>query len=181
MSPSPVRITASTFEGMFQRGLEVDDAMAAKLRAIGFDIKRMEPSYPVSVWAEALRLAAREYFPQHSPADAEFELGKRMVDGYFATLVGKVLGAAMPFLSPDTLCTRLPRFFSTGVEGETKPAQIRKLGERHYEATLYGDQGVPWFTAGSVDSALRLTRVKPTVKVAEVKPDHFVIDITWSA
>ena len=66
------------------------------------------------------------------------------------------------------------------MEGDLKPAETKKLGERHYQATLFGDQGVPWFTAGSVDSALRLTRVTPSVKVAEVKADHFVIDITWN-
>jgi uncharacterized protein (TIGR02265 family) len=139
----------------------------------------MEPTYSVEVWRQALQVASREYYPQLSPTDAEFQLGVRMVDGYFNTLVGKVLHAAMPFLSADTLCLRLPRMFSSGVVGPQKMPVVTKLGERHYAVQLFGDQGVPWFTAGSVDAALRQTKVTPTVRVAEVKADNFTIDITW--
>ncbi|MFZ5439882.1 MAG: DUF2378 family protein [Myxococcota bacterium] len=180
MATGTVRIAASSFEGLFVRALKVEGPLVGKLRAVGFDPTRLEPSYPVEVWREALRLAGLEYFPTRAPNEAEFELGRRMVDGYFDTLVGKVIQAAMPFLKADTLCVRLPRFFSSGVVGDLKMPETKKLGDRHYETTLYGDQGVPWFTAGAVDAALRYTRVTPHVQVSSVKPDHFTIDITWT-
>ncbi len=175
-----VRIASSSFEGMFIRALKVDEVVAGKLREIGFDVKRMEPSYSVEVWRNALQVAGREYYPNLTPAAAEFELGTRMVNGYFETLIGKVLNAAMPFLSADTLCLRLPRFFSSGIEGPVKVPVVKKVGERHYTVTLFGEQGVPWFTAGAVDATLRLVKVKPVVQVAEMKADSFTVEMTWT-
>jgi len=175
-----VRIAAGTFEGLFVKELEVQGPIVAKLKEIGFDPARMEISYPVETWRKSLQLASMEYYPKLSPADGEFQLGARMVQGYFRTIVGKVIQAAMGFLSPDMLCVRLPRFFSSGVVGDVKTPVTSKVGDRHYTVTLYGDQGVPWFTAGAVDAALRMTKVSPSVRVAEVKPDNFTIDITWT-
>lgn len=177
---SGVRIPSATFEGMFIRALKVSGPVVEKLKAVGFDPTRMEPTYEVKVWRVALDVAAREYYPGKSATEAEFELGRRMVEGYLDTIVGKVIQAGMPYLSPDTLCLRLPRFFSSGIDGTVKPPESKKLGERHYQATLYGEQGVPWFTAGAIDTALRQLKVQPAVTVASVKPDHFVIDITWA-
>lgn len=176
-----VRIAGSTFEGLFVQSLKVDGAVAAKLREIGFDPARMETSYTVDVWRKALTVASLEYYPAMSPQQAEFELGSRMVKGYLDTIVGKVIQAALPFLSADSLCTRLPRFFSSGIEGQVKKPEVAKVGDRHYTCTLYGEQGVPWFTAGAVDATLRLTKVKPKVTVASVKPEAFTVDITWDA
>jgi hypothetical protein len=45
---------------------------------------------------------------------------------------------------------------------------------------MFGEQGVPWFTAGAVDATLKLTKVKPNVQVDEVKADAFTINITWT-
>lgn len=175
-----VQIAAGTFEGMFIRALKVDEVVAGKLREAGFDIKRMEPSYAVEVWRKTLQIAAREYYGNLSPSAAEFELGKRMVSGYFETLVGKVMQAAMPFLSADTLCLRLPRFFSSGIVGDVKMPEVKKVGDKRYAVTLFGEQGVPWFTAGAIDTTLRLTKVKPTVQVSEVKPESFTVEVTWT-
>lgn len=174
-----VQIAASTFEGMFVRALKVSGPIVERLKQVGFDPNRMEPAYPVSVWRQSLGVAAIEYYPTLSPADAEFQLGARMVRGYLDTIVGKVIQAALPFLSPDALCMRLPRFFSSGIVGDVKPPEVVKVGPAHYQVTLFGEQGVPWFTAGAVDAVLRINKVSPRVKVLEVKPTNFTVDITW--
>lgn len=175
-----VEIAVATFEGLFVRALKVEGPIVQKLREAGFDPERMEPSYPVSVWRRSLQVAAAEYFPQLSSTDAEFELGRRMVNGYLETLVGRVIQAALPFLSADALCTRLPRFFVSGIIGEVKTPVSKKVAERHFSVTLFGDGGVPWFTAGAIDAVLRSKGVKPTVVVASVKPTDFTVDVTWT-
>lgn len=176
-----VQIAAGSFEGLFIRALKVSGPIVDRLKAAGFEPDKMQPAYPVEVWRRALQIACLEYYPTLQPAQAEFELGKRMVDGYFETLVGKVLQATMPFLSTETLCKRLPRMFASGVVGEVKQPVAARVGERHYTVQLWGDQGVPWFTAGAVDSVLRKTKAEPTVTVADVKKDSFIIDIKWAA
>jgi len=175
-----VRIASSTFEGMFIRALKVEGTVAAKMKEAGFDAVRMEPSYTVDVWRKCLQIAAAHYYPAQSPSAAEFSLGSKMVEGYLETIVGKMIKAAMPFLSADSLCMRLPRFFSSGIVGAVKQPEVSKLGERHYKVTLFGDQGVPWFTAGAIDTTLRLTKVKPTVTAVDVKAESFSCDITWT-
>jgi uncharacterized protein (TIGR02265 family) len=160
--------------------LKVEGPIVGRLKEIGFDPKRMEPTYTVEVWRKALQVASLEYYPQMSPAAAEFALGSRMVEGYLETLVGKVIQAAMPFLSADSLCMRLPRFFSSGIVGAVKQPEVKKVGEKLYKVTMFGEQGVPWFTAGAVDATLKLTKVKPNVQVDEVKADAFTINITWT-
>jgi uncharacterized protein (TIGR02265 family) len=174
-----LQIAASAFEGLFIQALQVQGPIVDKLRATGFDPARMETTYTVDVWRKALQVASLEYYPTLSPQDAEFQLGVRMVDGYFQTIIGKLIQAGMPFFSPDSLCKKLPRFFSSGVVGPQKMPVVTKVAEKHYTIQLYGDQGVPWFTAGSVDASLRKTKVVPTVRVAEVKADNFTLDITW--
>ena len=175
-------IAGNTFEGLFIHALKVKGPVVAELKKVGFDATRLEASYSIDTWREALRIAAREYYPTLSPAEAEYQLGVRLVDGYLTTLVGRVIQAALPFLKPDTLCMRLPRYFNTGViGGENAPPTVTKVGERHYQTTLFGKDGVPWLTAGSVDAVLRLARVTPTVKVDKVEAGSFTLDITWAA
>ncbi len=174
-----VQIAASSFEGLFIQALKVEGQVVEKLKQVGFDAKRMEPAYGVDVWRKALQVASLEYYPKLSPSAAEFQLGSRMVEGYFGTIVGKMIQAAIPYLSADTLCLRLPRFFASGIVGEVKKPEVVKVADKHYTVKLFGDQGVPWFTAGAIDSVLRQTKVKPTCTVADVKADNFTIDITW--
>ncbi len=176
-----VQIAASTFEGMFIRALKVNGPIVGRLKAVGFNPERMEPAYAVEVWRQSLNVAAMEYYPTLSPADAEFQLGARMVRGYLGTIVGKVIEAALPFLSADALCMRLPRFFSSGIVGDVRPPEVTKVGPGHYQVTLFGDQGVPWFTAGAVDAVLRINKISPKVRVLEVKPTSFTVDIAWDA
>lgn len=173
------QIAAGSFEGLFLRALKVSGPIVDRLKAAGFNPEKMETAYSVEVWRRSLQIAGAEYYPSLQPAQAEFELGKRMVDGYFETLVGKVLEATMPFLSTETLCKRLPRMFSSGVIGEVKMPIATRVADRHYTIQLWGDQGVPWFTAGAVDTVLRRTKATPTVTVTDVKKDSFIVDVKW--
>lgn len=173
------QIAGNTVEGLFIHALKVSGPIVAKLKQIGFDAERLEPAYEIDVWRKALRIAGDEYYPGLTPQDAEFQLGVRLVDGYFTTIVGKMIQAAMPFLKAETLCLRLPRYFNTGVVGETQPPIITKLGDRHFQTTLFGATGVPYLAAGSVDAVLRKTKVKPLVKVDSINAGSFTLDITW--
>jgi uncharacterized protein (TIGR02265 family) len=175
-----VQIAGSTFEGLFLKTLKVQGPIVQQLRRLGFDPEKMEAAYSVEVWRKSLQLAAKEYYPTLSSTDAEFQLGSRMVGGFLETIAGKVIAAALPFLSADGLCKRLPRFFSSGTIGMPPPT-LTHLGERHYQVTMYGDQGVPWFTAGAVDAVMRINQVTPNIKVETVTSTSFTVGIRWNA
>ncbi len=173
------RVAGSAFEGLVIRSLDVDEVVGGKLRAVAFDIQRMETSYSVEVWRRAIHVAAAEFYRALSTSAAEFSLGSRMVNGYFQTLIGKVLQAGMPFLSADTLCMRLPRLLSTGVLDQVKVPAVSKHADKTYVLTMYGAGGVPHFTAAAIDATLRLVKVTSTGQVDNVNADSFSVGITW--
>jgi uncharacterized protein (TIGR02265 family) len=107
----------SMFEGMFVRALRVDGDFKAQLRAKGFDLDRAHPRYPITVWLDCVDLAATRLYPGESRAQAWQQLGRRFIDGYFETLVGKLITASFPFLSAKSFVTRVPRFMTSGLEG----------------------------------------------------------------
>lgn len=175
------RIAVNTFEALFLKALKVEGPVADELKAIGFDVARLEPSYDVSVWRSALDVAGKHFFPDLTRDQADYKLGGRLVDGYFDTLVGTVMLAAFPLLSPDALCKRLPRYFASGIDNVEKLPELEAKGPGHYRVTLFGDGGVPWFTCGAIDGVLARKQVQPRSTVADVKARQFTIDITYAA
>lgn len=107
----------SMFEGLFVRGLHVDAALQEKLRAKGFDLLKPQARYPVTVFEDCVDAAAQALYPQLSRREAWQAIGRRFIEGYFETLVGKLISVSMPFLSPKTFINRVPRFITTGLEG----------------------------------------------------------------
>jgi uncharacterized protein (TIGR02265 family) len=174
-----MEIAGSIFEGLFIRALKVRGPICQRLAAVGFDCQKMEPTYPVDVWRKSVQVAATEYYPTLPLNEAQFQLGSRMLQGYLETLVGKVIAAAMPFLSADTLCKRLPRLIAGGNKGMTPPT-VTYLEPGHYQLTLFGEQSIPWFTAGTIDASLRANRVTPQVVVKSSTLEQTMIDIRWA-
>lgn len=135
------------FEGMFVFGLQPDALLRAELKAAGFDLEHPLPEYPYEVWRKCLLIATRHTFPNENPDRAAWLLGERFIDGYLTTLVGKLIGVTMPFLSAKTLVQRSPRLCSSGITGAI--FDLEWLGEQ--EAILKMPN-LPWpnqfFTAG---------------------------------
>jgi len=175
------RIAVNTFEALFLKALQVEGPVVAELKAVGFDVARLEPSYDVTVWRAALDVAGRHAYPDLSRDQADYQLGARLVDGYFDTLVGKVMLAAFPLLSAEALCKRLPRYFASGIDNVEKLPELEALGPGHFRVTLFGDGGVPWFTCGAIDAVLARKQVQPRSTVADVQPRQFTIDIAYTA
>lgn len=108
----------SMFEGLFVRALAVKPGpLKDKLRGAGFDLDRPLPRYPVTVWEACVDVTVGELFPGVSRAEGWRRIGRRFIEGYFETLVGKFIATAMPFLSARAFINRGPRFITTGLEG----------------------------------------------------------------
>ncbi len=153
----PVIAKHSMFDGMFSVALKPEGAFRDELKAAGFDVDKALPEYPYEVWRQCLMVAARHVFP-HEPQDRAFELlGERFIDGYLDTMIGKLIAAALPFLSAKALVQRSPRFCGTGVGGAT--FDLEWLGEK--EAVLkmpelpYPNQ---FFMAGVVGKCMTLIK-----------------------
>src|SRR4051812_5671199 len=95
-------VDQTAFEGLFVRALRLEasnGAFVADLAAVGYDPRAPLAKYPAKVFHDALRVACRHEYPGMPEDKALVELGRRFIDGFFATIVGKLVSTMLPFLS----------------------------------------------------------------------------------
>src|SRR5687767_2702508 len=106
---NPVLVDAAIFEGMFVRAVRPDQDFAAELRDAGFNVDKIQPRYPAVVWTRALEIARRRLYGD-KPEEAGYRaLGNRFIDGYFETIIGKIISIPLALMSPDRVIERLPK------------------------------------------------------------------------
>jgi uncharacterized protein (TIGR02265 family) len=175
-----VQINGNIFEGLFQRVLRPTGAFADELRLAGYDATQPRHSYPLAVWDACLAVAARRVCPGQALPEAHHHLGRCIAAGYQQTLVGRVLLAMVPHLSPETILNRLPTWLSSGVApGITLDVVARGprrwvLRVRHTPDAIE----MPDFTAGAFEG---LFAGVPSlrVEVAEPVPSGYTLVVTW--
>jgi len=108
-------VFSQTVEGLLRAIGPLDDDAKQKFRAIGFDPDaRLEPAYPVDKYV-AMQKVAVEVFAPHVPVAEGIEtMGRRFVDGYGETIVGRAVLVTMKLLGPRRTLERLSRTLSTG-------------------------------------------------------------------
>ncbi|MBF5045450.1 DUF2378 family protein [Aggregicoccus sp. 17bor-14] len=181
-TPLPAEsVTRGTaFEGMFVRALQPTGRFAEQLRAAGYDpAQPARADYPTRVWQACLDVARQHTFPQLSRAAGEHRLGQLFIEGFFQTLAGKMLGATLPMLGPDTVMQKLKRAWASSQPNvEVTPVQ---LGERHWSVTLRERGILADFCGGLIAGILLRTRVQPEVTVTERAETHCVLSVRWTA
>jgi uncharacterized protein (TIGR02265 family) len=92
----------------------LDSALTEELRVLGIDTSRpLLPAYPVDVLRNALVVGARRMSPGAADADALVALGRRYVEGYSETMVGRALKTAIRLIGPRRTLDRLAKQFRT--------------------------------------------------------------------
>lgn len=92
----------------------LDGAFVEQLKAVGIDTtKPLLPAYPVDVLREALLLGAKRLNPGLSQKEAFAALGRRYVEGFGETLVGRALKTAIRLIGPRRTLDRLAKQFRT--------------------------------------------------------------------
>lgn len=107
----------SMFEGLYVRALQPEGEFKARLRDKGFDLDRQRLSYPISVWHDCLDVTSSVLYPGEPRAVAWQGIGVRFVEGYFNTLVGRMISAMLPFMDAKRFMGRVPGFITTGLQG----------------------------------------------------------------
>jgi uncharacterized protein (TIGR02265 family) len=178
-APVSHRVTqGSFFEGLFVRGLGAEGPLAEGLRAVGVDVRRLQPSYPIEVWNKALEVAWKQRYPHLERESAYHELGRQLGQGFIRTLLGKVVDASLPLLGPERFIQRIPSL--SRLDTFEYQVQVERLGERRYRISYREDPDAkPDFMAGLFEEGLRRTGVEPTVAVTWREPGGFDLELRW--
>ncbi|HVE82940.1 MAG TPA: DUF2378 family protein [Myxococcales bacterium] len=173
-------IDAALFEGMFVRALRPDDALRAQLKEIGFDLDRMQPRYPVSVWRGALDAARRRLFADRAEERGFRALGNLFIDGYFETIIGKVLAIPLKLMSIDRVIQNIPKSWKAArPDLHVDPPQ--REGPQRWRVHFVDAYPLPGFLAGVVEGASRRTSLRSELHVDIERLDErgFDLVIRW--
>ncbi len=181
MSPPPAARSMThhaVFEGMFHRALHPTGAFAEALRGAGYDLERPLPRYPTHVWHACLEVARRHAFGELPEAEGYRRMGHRFIEGWFETIIGRLIAVGLPLLGPERSLQRMPRSWSAA-QPDLK-MDLRKVAERHWLVTLREHGVLPDFCAGILEASARRAGVpKLSVTVSERGPEHCVLDVRW--
>jgi uncharacterized protein (TIGR02265 family) len=168
----------SAVEGMYVRALQPTGAFADELRAMGVDVKRLEPSYPTAVWQASIEVA-RRHVAAHLPQAAGYQLlGEKFIGGFFDTLVGKMIAVGLPLLGPSRALQRLARTWASA-QSNLK-VEVLQEAENSWRITLREHAINADFCVGIFVGGLTRTNVKPDVQVLERSAEHCAIQVRWS-
>jgi uncharacterized protein (TIGR02265 family) len=169
---------ASIFEGMFQRGMKVDSGLKAKLLAAGYDLDRPQATYPTPVWVACVEVAAVHAYGGMAREQAMRQLGRRFIDGFFETILGKLVSAPMPLLKTEKLVERIGKTMS--LERPDTIGVVTNVGPKHYLLTVQDAFPLPDFVAGNLEGLLTRAKVQPQVEVAERRPNGYALTLRWT-
>ena len=113
--PEPM-VFSQAVEGLLRAlGTRLDDAAKDHLRVLGLDVRaRLEPAYPLPVWTQVMRFSSTLVAPGRAPGEQMFELGRRFIEGYAETIVGRAMLTALKVLGPRRTLERMSRNFRSG-------------------------------------------------------------------
>lgn len=108
-------VLSQAFDGLARAlGASLTEDARTRFRALGVDYAGdLLPAYPLEIWVQAMDLGSQVLTPG---ADAEarfFALGRRMLDGYGDTVVGKALLGVMRVIGPRKVLDRMARNLRT--------------------------------------------------------------------
>lgn len=109
-------IFAQTFEGLFRAvGADLSVRLARELERLGVDPARpLRPAYPLATFQAVFEACGAELFPDLDQEGRRYALGRRFLDGYRQTMVGRAMVAVMRVVGPARTLDRLARRFRTG-------------------------------------------------------------------
>lgn len=179
MAQTP-EIDASLFEGMYQRAMKPDAALAAELKAVGFDLARIENKYPIQVWRNALDVTRRRMYPGLPEEQGYRALGRKFIDGYFETIIGRVVAVPVSLLGIERIIPRIARSLRVPRPDIVIDPPVEEAKQR-WRVKFHDAWARPGFYAGIMEgSGLRANNGKSVnVEVQNVTPQGFDLVITW--
>lgn len=172
------RVPVSVMEGLFVRGLKVQGALVEKLIALGYDPRKPEVTYPIVTYQRCISAARYELYAKASDEEAYRALGRKLADGFLETLVGKVVGVAMPMIGPARVVERIPRYVSI-MGRPDMVVRITPAGDRGRRVHFGDTYNHPDFMAGNLEVALEKASASPIIAVEERTAEGYRLFARW--
>ena len=172
----------SMFEGLFVRALRVQagSELAEDLRRAGFDLRRIQSHYDISIWAACVDVAWRHLYPRQSRDEAWRFLGRRFIEGYFETAIGAVIAAVLPFMGASRFVERVPNFLRTGLSGST--CEVDVLGAGHAVLKFVGPHPrSAILMAGVIEVCFERLGERVNCAASELPGDDSLLEVRWGA
>lgn len=170
------------FEALFDGRLKPTGQFADELKAAGYDPTRAVPKYPTEIWLACLELARKHRWAALSAPEAYREIGREFTRGFLdGTLPGKVLGAAIPFMTPRAFVRRLASYLRMGRNDERLTFDLVRDEPGLAECVVHNPAGVPGgFVAGIIDVGFDRLKVKRTIEIEQRTPLDYTLLVKWS-
>jgi len=143
----------------------------------GVDPSRVAPHYPAPVWDKVLRATRAYAFAKLDDQAAYREVGRTLIDGFLTTFTGRLLGAALPLMSPTSFLSKTPFYMRLGrsdveviVGPTTQPVRLSLMDPCNTSG---------YVSAGIIERCLERIGVEPRVEVEEVDPIRYHLLVRW--
>lgn len=171
----------SMFEALFDRRLKPVGDFARELLAAGYDPAHATPKYPTEVWTRCLEIARQHRWPELSRPEAFRLIGREFSEGFLETIVGRLVGAAVPFMSPQSFLNRLSTYFRMGREDTGLSFEIVDQTPSACRIEVHNPSEVPGtFVAGMIEVALERLARKGSVEVLQKTPRDYELVVRWT-
>lgn len=159
-------------------GREMTPRLRERLKEAGIDLERLRPAYPRMIFSEGCRLAAEELFPRMPRDEALRILGKRTIEGYSRSMLGKAAMGVFRLIGVARGLERLTRAMRNG-DNYTE-TRFTILGPGNADVWFNQVNGQPAFTQGLMEACMEwVGAVEPRAEILRTEGDGCVYRLTW--
>lgn len=180
MTPDQPMVFSQAVEGLLRAlGNRLDDGAKDHLRALGLDVRaRLEPAYSLAVWTQVMRYASTLVAPGRPPPEQMFELGRRFIEGYAETIVGRAMLTALKVLGPRRTLERMSRNFRSG--NNYTQTKLEALGPTDF-TLWFNEVKEPEFYRGMLSAGVDRSGAKVvTVKTLNHDATGATFSVKWT-
>ncbi len=182
-TPETRLIFSGTVQGLFHLALRgrLSPGARAALREAGLDLDGdLLPAYPITTWLRCLDIARRDVWPHLPPDESWRVLGRTVIEGLTATMLGRVMVTAARALGPRQSLGQFQRAFR-GSDNYVE-LRVKELEPRRFELWISDILDRPVYYVGILEQSVTAMGARaPRVSVLRREDPACVFLVEWDA
>ena len=170
----------TSIEALFVEALSGDmtPRMRERLKEGGIDLANLQPAYPRTIFSCCCRIAVDEVYPGLPPEEGLRRLGRRLIEGYAKTMLGRAIVGVFRLIGVRRGLERVTRGFRNG----DNYTETRFTLDGTSRADLWFNQvnGQPTFTLGMLEACMEWVGAKGSrVQLLRLDGEGCVYRLEW--